>query len=98
MGSLRDSVRRILRDLVAEDYPHIHYPAASYAQVTAKQQSGEAYTYSVRLLDAAGQADHSVPTIPGIKSKLNLDVGDNVAVIFPYGQFAPYIVGKAVIP
>lgn len=67
-------------------------------QVTAKQQSGEAYTYSVRLLDAAGQADHSVPTIPGIKSKLNLDVGDNVAVIFPYGQLAPYIVGKAVIP
>ena len=98
MGSLRDSVRRILRELVAEDYPHIHYPAASYAQVTAKQQSGEAYAYSIRLLDAAGQADHSVPTIPGIKSKLNLDVGDNVAVIFPYGQLAPYIVGKAVIP
>ena len=98
MGSLRDSVRRILRDLVAEDYPHIHYPAASYAQVTAKQQSGEAYTYSVRLLDAAGQADHSVPTIPGIKSKLNLDVGDNVAVIFPYGQLAPHNVGEAGIP
>ena len=54
MGSLRDSVRRILRELVAEDYPHIHYPAASYAQVTAKQQSGEAYAYSVRLLNAAG--------------------------------------------
>lgn len=98
MGSLHDAVSRILNQIISARYPHIAYPACAYAQVTNKRQDGEAYRYGVRLMTPALRLDSTIPEIPGIGSKLNLEVGDLVAVVLPYGQLSPYIIGKAVVP
>lgn len=95
--SLNYAVANIVRQIINGQYPHIQYPAAYYAQVVSKQQTGTAYVYSLRLLSSALQVDNSVPVIPNVKSKLSVDVDDIVAVVLPYGQLAPYILGEAVL-
>lgn len=95
--SFRYAAANIVRQIIGEQYAHIQYPAACYAQVVSKQQAGTAYVYSLRLLSPALQVDNSVPVIPNVKSKLSVDIDDTVAVVLPYGQLAPFIVGEAVL-
>ncbi len=95
--SFNYAVSNIVGQIISRQYPHIKYPAAYYAQVVSKQQSGTTYIYSLRLLSSARQVDNSVPVIPDVKSKLSVDIGDIVAVVLPYGQLAPYIIGEAVL-
>ncbi len=95
--SFRYAAANIFRQMIGEQYPHIQYPAAHYAQVISKQQIGTSYIYSLRLLSSALQVDNSVPVIPNVKSKLSVDIDDIVVVVLPYGQLAPFIVGEAVL-
>ncbi len=95
--SFNYAVSNVVQQILSGQYPHIKYPAAYYAQVVSRQQVGTAYVYSLRLLSSALQVDNSVPVIPNVKSKLSVDVDDTVAVVLPYGQLAPFIVGEAVL-
>ncbi|HWP50098.1 MAG TPA: hypothetical protein VN626_00240 [Clostridia bacterium] len=95
--SLKYVVANIVDQIINGQYAHIKYPAAYYAQVVKRQQQGENYIYSLRLLSSTLQVDNSVPEIPNVKSKLRLDVDDFAAVVLPYGQLAPFIVGEAVL-
>ena len=44
MGTLEQFVKDVFEKVIAEDHPHLKYPAVSYATVTASKQLTDTYT------------------------------------------------------
>lgn len=85
-----------VKKVLAERYPHLLRPAVMYAKVTAAQDAGNYYVYSLKILDKNGEVDGSFREIPGVRSKVQADNGAAVAVALPYGELNPFILGVVV--
>lgn len=85
-----------VKKVLDESYPHLLRPAVMYAKVTAAQNAGGYYVYSLKILDKNGEVDDGFKEIPGVKSKIQADSGATVAVALPYGELNPFILGTVV--
>lgn len=54
------------------------------------------YVYSLRIIGRDGEPDSRYPVIPGVRSLIQADPGDTVAVAMLYGALAPYIIGEVI--
>lgn len=87
--------QRLFAKMVDTKYPHIRQAPAACAKITAAAPLGaDSWTYSLKLLTESMAADSMAPEIPGVKSKVEVKVGDTVAVVMLYGGVAPFIVGE----
>lgn len=91
---LEEFTRAAVEKIVAEDYPHIKLPAVVYATVKQRESAGEWNKYTLTILDRFGNRDESFPVIPGVMSKMGLEVGRTVAVALAYGDLTPIIIGE----
>lgn len=92
------AVRRIFANVIDTGYRHIRKPVLVYGRITAASAIGaDNWVYSVKLLTSGLIVDSTTPEIPGVKSKVEVSVGDTVAVMLLYGGETPYIVGEALI-
>jgi len=55
------------------------------------------YEYILSVADRFGNPDESFPTIPGVRSKLQLEDKALVAVALAYGDIAPAIIGEVLL-
>lgn len=55
------------------------------------------YRYTVRILDRDGAEHPSYSPIPGVRSKVTLHPGQVAAVVMPYGDLVPVIVGEVAL-
>lgn len=55
------------------------------------------YRYTVRILDRHGAEHPSYSPIPGIRSKVKLHPGAMAAVVMPYGDLLPVILGEVAL-
>lgn len=88
---------KVLR-LIDEHYPHMKYPAAIKARVTAMSQAGAGvWIYNVKPL-RRDLSDAGFPEIPNIKSHVKVDagVGGIVAIALLYGEFDPVIIDEVI--
>jgi len=93
---LEQVVKAVMRKLLAVDYPHLGHPAAMHAVVTRAELTGDHYEYNLRIIDKAGQVDGHYPELPGVKSRLHVEVGATVVILLPYGELNPVIVSEVV--
>lgn len=93
-NSIEETISRLVRKVVRNDYPHIEYPSGICANITARNEMGECYEYTIRILDAEKQPDSKFTEIPKVRSCQNFENGQVVAIIFLYGK-EPYIIGRA---
>lgn len=54
------------------------------------------YVYSLRIIGRDGEPDSRYPVIPGVRSLIQADPGDTVAVAMLYGALDPYIIGEVI--
>ena len=54
------------------------------------------YVYSLRIIGRDGEPDSRYPVIPGVRSLIQADPGDTVAVAMLYGSLDPYIIGEVI--
>lgn len=54
------------------------------------------YVYSLRIIGRDGEPDSRYPVIPGVRSLVQADPGDTVAVAMLYGALDPYIIGEVI--
>ena len=54
------------------------------------------YVYSLRIIGRDGEPDSRYPVIPGVRSLIQADPGDTVAVAILYGALDPYIIGEVI--
>ena len=54
------------------------------------------YVYSLRIIGRDGEPDSRYPVIPGVRSLIQADPGDTVAVAMLYGALDPYIRGEVI--
>ncbi len=52
------------------------------------------YEYRLNVLDRFGERDDTFPTLPGVRSRLQLEPGTVVAVALVYGNLSPAIIGE----
>lgn len=52
------------------------------------------YEYRLNVLDRFGNKDEAFPTLPGVRSRLQLEPGAIVAVGLVFGDIAPAIIGE----
>lgn len=85
-----------VQKVLSEDYPHLLRPSVLYARVTAAQDADGYSVYSLKILDKNSETDDGFKEIPGVRSKVQASTGDTVAVVLPYGELNPYILGAVV--
>ena len=54
------------------------------------------YVYSLSIIGRDGEPDSRYPVIPGVRSLIQADPGDTVAVAMLYGALDPYIIGEVI--
>ena len=54
------------------------------------------YGYPLRIIGRDGEPDSRYPVIPGVRSLIQADPGDTVAVAMLYGALDPYIIGEVI--
>ena len=54
------------------------------------------YVYSLRIIGRDGGAGQPVSRDPGVRSLIQADPGDTVAVAMLYGALDPYIIGEVI--
>ena len=54
------------------------------------------YVYSLRIIGRDGEPDSRYPVTPGVRSLIQADPGDTVAVAMLYGALDPYIIGEVI--
>ena len=54
------------------------------------------YVYSLHIIGRDGEPDSRYPVIPGVRSLIQADPGDTVAVAMLYGALDPYIIGEVI--
>ncbi len=83
---------------IAENFPHLKYPAVVKAKVTAMSKFSEkTWQYNVKpLRQDLSNADF--PEIPSIKSHIEVEagVGGVVAIALMYGGFDPIIIDEVI--
>ena len=52
------------------------------------------YEYRLNVLDRFGNKDDSFPSLPGVRSRLQLEPGTIVAVALVFGDITPAIIGE----
>ncbi|WP_411676868.1 hypothetical protein [Caproicibacter sp.] len=85
-----------VQKVLSEKYPHLLLPAVLYAAVTAAQDANGYYVYALKILDKNGEVDNGFKEIPNVRSKVQVEKGTTVAVVLPYGELNPYILGVVV--
>lgn len=86
----REFIELEIKRLIMEKYAYLRRPSAVYARVTQRQNG----SVSLRILDKNKSVDEEYPEIPLVKTALELEKGDTVAVLLMYGECIPYIVGR----
>lgn len=87
---LREFIELEVKRIIMEKYAYLRRPSTVYAQVTQRQNG----SVSLRILDKNKSVDEDYPEIPLVKTSLELEKGDIVAVLLMYGECIPYIVGR----
>ena len=91
---LENMISSVLKKEMEDKYQHVILPGSVYAKITFLSAEG----YYLKILGKNGQVDEDYPELVGIKSALELSIGDNVLVVFPYGELnKAHIVGKVIV-
>lgn len=93
---LKSFVGQELERNLREEYPHLRYPPAMYAQIVNSRNEAGYYSYVIRILDKNKREDVRFPEIPKVLSEMPYKVGDIIVIVFLYGDIVPYIMGRAV--
>ena len=93
---LEQAIKTTVKRMLARDFPHLELPAALNAVVTKAQFIGDYYEYNLNILDKDGQVDDRFPEVPGVKSRLFVEVGRTVTVLLPYGELNPVIISEVI--
>lgn len=95
---LNEYTKSAVKKLIDEEYPHLKYPAAIKARVTAMSKiSDEVWLYNIRPV-RNDLSDLVFPEIPNIKSHVEVEagVGGIVAVALLYGSLDPIIIDEVI--
>lgn len=91
-------VKTVVEDILKKKYPHLVEPSILLARVSNAVALTEAWTeYTLTVVDRFGIDDSSFPTLPGVRSKVQLDVGGLAAIALPYGDLRPVIIGEVLL-
>lgn len=90
MDKLKNFVKTVVQDYLKKELPHTLLPGSAVAMVT----KAEGQTCTLRILDKNLQEDEKIPEIPSVQSGVQCKRGDLVVVVFLYGFYTPYIVGR----
>lgn len=97
MGSLEQFVKKLVKQIIADDYPHLKLPAVVYATVTGAKELAGWYEYTIRVIDRFGNTDDTFPELPGIRSKIQIQTGATVAIGLAHGDVEPVIIGEVIL-
>ncbi len=91
-------VENVVEDILKKKYPHLVEPSILLARVSnAVDLTGSWTEYTLTVVDRFGIDDSDFPTLPGVRSKVQLDVGDLAAIALPYGDLRPAIIGEVLL-
>lgn len=93
---IEEAARVVWEKYIKKKYPHLEYPANVYARITKVKDNIDHYEYNIKVLDKNLDIDVMFPEVPGIKSKLKVEVNRTVAVALMYGELEFFIIGEVV--
>lgn len=91
---MKQFVGQELEQQIKENYPHLQYPPLMYAKVVYVQGNMPPREATLKILDKNKQPDSRFPEIPKVKTEIDIEKGDVVAIALLYGEFDPYILGR----
>lgn len=89
-------IGNIVKNILKEQYPHTLTPATILARIVSKKTEVNYFEYTLKIIDKRNQEDRNYTEIPGVISKLNIDIGKTVAAALLQGELNPFILGEVV--
>ena len=87
---MKQFVGQELEQQIKGNYPHLQYPPFMYAKVVYVQGD----TVTLKILGKNKQPDSRFPEVPKVKTRIDIEKGDVVAIALLYGELDPYILGR----
>lgn len=91
---LKTFVKKELDRQVQEKYPHMAHPPGLCAKVKKVREAEEKRICTLRLLDKDLNEDPDFPELPDVKTEMEVQEGDTVAILRLYGGDSVFIMGR----